>query len=325
MSAVDDKARPAPYDVSVKRTARLLRLELLVVAVLVAGGCQRSAATIRLLFPEPGLIGAARQLKVEVYARGPADSCQQLGPGAPLAQRAFALPAAALSFPDLPLRAIHVVALVDDGGGPLLRGCAAVSASPGDEVEIVIELSCVRPDGCAVPDGGHDGSRDGGPDGDLGGGAGCDPATAFATHDLGDMVFCEARSTDGVDLCSAVTLCQAGWQLCTPAQYRARFSSAAPPVTNVWLGSCIRNDAEPYQPGAAPCASCARAQLDYAFDSWACGSGEDRVSSPWANIGVMAFASECRRVGVNEAAHEAYWTSALSWYALEGAVCCPAP
>lgn len=134
-----------------------------------------------------------------------------------------------------------------------------------------------------------------------------------------NMVICDTLSS--YDQCGASQICNVagGWTLCTASQFRSRGGASQSAPTMAWLASCIRDGASPMSPTNAVC-SCSGTTGSSADIAWTC-TGVLWRSMTQLHVGVCTT-SDCRRIGLNDAANEAIWRQRRSDSALSAVVCC---
>jgi pentapeptide MXKDX repeat protein len=157
---------------------------------------------------------------------------------------------------------------------------------------------------------------------DLGSPLACAVGQPLFVWPAGKMVMCSAGKN--ITPCGAPAICNtaAGWSLCTASQYLARGGkTTAPPLQdNAWLSGCIRSGGAPYAPTDTLCpGNCKAGSAPAATVAWQCGPGSFTRSD--AYLAVLTRTA-CRRVGVNSAAYEGFWSFRATNQPRPNVVCC---
>jgi len=158
----------------------------------------------------------------------------------------------------------------------------------------------------------------------------CAPGVPMAGFARG-VAFCGTSAGQATfSICSSSVLCNtaASWQQCSATQYRAAFTSVAPPIVDAGIRSCIRDVAGAIAPTDQPCSS--NCNITSAAPpirlGWSCAGGVVTDSQDTDYIGLVS-ASVCSRTGVDDPATAAYWRPYVavgSFYPIRHAACCRA-
>lgn len=138
---------------------------------------------------------------------------------------------------------------------------------------------------------------------------------------VADQVVGCVTAQSEINQCAAVAYCGAGWHLCTASEYKARYGSSDPGLSEaLWLAACVRDGSTPSAPTDQVCASCSGSQGSDVEVGWGCGI-QITVTTDELNVGVRT-SSACGIVGVDDAANQAYWQPWRASATLAGALCC---